>query len=64
MTSPKSRGRKKKPARDELLREAARVFGSLGGQARAKVLSPAQRKEIAQKGGKARWRRAKRRKQE
>lgn len=35
--------------------EAARLLGSLGGKARAKALTPEQRREIAKKAIKARW---------
>jgi general stress protein YciG len=34
-------------------KEAARVFASMGGKARAKKLSKARRSEIARKGGEA-----------
>jgi hypothetical protein len=40
-------------------KEAARVFASLGGKARAKKLSKAQRSEIARLGGKAKGKRGK-----
>ena len=36
-------------------KEYARKGGLKGGVARAKILSPKQRKEIAKKGAKARW---------
>ncbi len=41
------------------LREYASSFASLGGKARAKKLSPEQRREIARKAVLARWARAK-----
>ena len=37
-------------------KEYARKGGLKGGKARAAKLSPRERKEIAQKGGRARWR--------
>lgn len=41
------------------MKEAARMFGSLGGQARARKLSPEERSKIARKAIRARWRKAK-----
>jgi hypothetical protein len=38
--------------------EAAKALGSRGGKARAKALSPEQRREIARKAIRARWERA------
>lgn len=38
-----------------LLRRAASEFGRLGGKARAKALSPEQRKRIARQAAQARW---------
>jgi hypothetical protein len=39
--------------------DAARIFASMGGKARAKKLSKARRSEIASKGGKAKAARGK-----
>ena len=56
--------RKRKP-RDEAagaseeMRKYAASFASLGGKARAKKLTPEQRREIARKAVEARWARAK-----
>lgn len=40
----------------ELLKQAARLFGSVGGKARAKRLSRAERQKIARGAAQARWR--------
>ena len=40
---------------DEGKNKAAQELGRLGGQARAKKLTPAERKKIAQRAAKARW---------
>jgi hypothetical protein len=42
---------------DDLLREAARRFGSAGGKARKKALSREERSAIARKAVQERWRR-------
>jgi hypothetical protein len=46
----------------DLLKRAAQLFGSLGGKARAKALTPAQRREIARKAIRTRWDRQKKQK--
>jgi len=46
------------------MREYASSFASLGGKARAKRLTPEQRREIARKAVQARWARAKARKKD
>lgn len=48
-----------KPNRDTLTRYFS-ALGKMGGPARARSLTPARRKAIASKAGKARWARAKR----
>jgi hypothetical protein len=52
-------GRANASKNSDLIRRAAQLFGSLGGKARAKALTPAQRREIAQKAIRARWEREK-----
>ena len=40
-----------------MLREAAQVYGRKGGRARAALLTPERRREIAKTAAEARWRR-------
>jgi hypothetical protein len=50
-----------KPRRkSNVVKSAAQALGRRGGTARAKSLSAEERREIASKGGQARWRKAKR----
>lgn len=46
-----------KPRKDPVAKYAA-LFASLGGKARAKRLTPEQRREIARKAALARWRKS------
>jgi len=41
----------------DVIRTAAQTLGGRGGKARAKALSPEQRRDIARKAAEARWKR-------